>query len=93
MMRGMPRPSPGAPAADRSDTFNVMVSDGKGNVVAVAVTVAIAPDRANSAPTNLTATVTEQNPTSGAVTGTLSATDADGDTLTYTGSATTPKAH
>ncbi|MGJ6126467.1 Ig-like domain-containing protein [Mycolicibacterium sp. Y3] len=81
----------GAPAADKSDTFNVMVSDGKGNVVAVAVTVAIAPDRANSAPTNLTATVTEQNPTSGAVTGTLSATDADGDTLTYTGPATTPK--
>ncbi|MCV7252575.1 hypothetical protein H7J86_10415 [Mycobacterium hackensackense] len=81
----------GAPAADKSDTFNVMVSDGKGNVVAVAVTVAIAPDTVNSAPTNVTATVTEQNPSSGAVSGTLSATDADGDTLTYTGPATTPK--
>ncbi|MGH3580795.1 MAG: beta strand repeat-containing protein, partial [Mycobacterium sp.] len=74
----------------QTDTFNVIASDPLGNSLAVAVTVAIQPGP-NAAPTNATAIPGLPNTTTGVVTGTLSATDTDGDALTYTGPSTTTK--
>ncbi|MCV7011400.1 Ig-like domain-containing protein [Mycolicibacterium madagascariense] len=78
---------PGATAADKQDSFTVAVDDGHGGVATVAVTVKIGP--ANAAPTGGNGTITQVDPRTGVVTGTLSATDADGDTLTY--KASSPK--
>ncbi|MDN4522701.1 hypothetical protein JN086_29070 [Mycolicibacterium austroafricanum] len=64
-----------------TDTFDITVSDGLGGIVAVPVTVRIRP--ANSAPAWLRSTVTEPDPTTGQVTGRVTATDRDGDTFTY----------
>ena len=76
---------PGATAADKQDSFTVAVADGHGGVVNVAVNVKITP--ANAAPTGGNGTVTQIDPRTGVVTGTLSATDSDGDKLTYTAAA------
>ncbi|MCV7280488.1 tandem-95 repeat protein [Mycolicibacterium flavescens] len=77
----------GAAAAAKQDTFTVTVDDGHGGVVPVTVAVKISP--LNSKPTAVTATDVWANPNSGVVTGKLSATDADNDTLSY--SVTAPK--
>ncbi|MCX6469261.1 MAG: Ig-like domain-containing protein [Corynebacteriales bacterium] len=63
------------------DSFTVHIDDGHGALLIVPVSVTIAP--ANTAPT---ATVTTNTPgAGGVVTGQITATDPDGDTLTYTG--------
>ncbi|MEH3138907.1 MAG: Ig-like domain-containing protein [Mycobacterium kyogaense] len=80
----------GATEADKTDSFVVTVNDGHvGGSASVTVSVAILP-AANSAPTNGTATVGQPD-SSGKVSGTVSATDANGDQLTYTGSTSTAK--
>ncbi|QYL20729.1 Ig-like domain-containing protein [Mycolicibacterium diernhoferi] len=72
----------GATSADKQDSFAVTVTDGHGGTTTRLVTVAIAP--ANTTPA-LAATPTVNNPNlnTGTVTGTLAATDADGDALTF----------
>ncbi|SEH70402.1 VCBS repeat-containing protein/40-residue YVTN family beta-propeller repeat-containing protein [Mycolicibacterium rutilum] len=75
----------GAPATATQDTFSLTVDDGHGGVVPVTVTVKVSP--LNSKPTGVTAADVWANPNSGVVTGKLSATDADNDTLTYSVSA------
>ena len=70
-----------ASAADRTDTFVVTVADGHGGVAAVTVAVPIKP--ANSRPTDVKAANLFTNPNSGEVTGTITATDPDGDGFTY----------
>jgi YVTN family beta-propeller protein/VCBS repeat-containing protein len=72
----------GATAADKQDTFAVTVNDGHGGVATTSVTVSISPT--NAAPTGGAGTVTQVNTTTGAVTGTLTAVDLDGDKLTFT---------
>lgn len=79
--------APGATYADKVDTFTVTVDDGHGGVVTVAVNVKLA--AANVKPTGAVATVVNTNPRSGVATGNITATDADGDPLTYKASATT----
>ncbi len=77
-----------ATAAVKTDTFTVTAIDRYGATVAIPVTVSISPT--NTAPTG-TATVGSPDDISGIVTGTVSASDADGDTVTYSGSTTTSK--
>lgn len=80
----------GATEADKTDSFVVTVNDGHlGGTVTVTVSVAILP-APNSAPTNGTADVGQPD-SSGKVSGTVSATDANGDPLTYSGSTSTAK--
>lgn len=80
----------GATVADKTDTFVVTVNDGHvGGVVQVNVTVAIAP-AANSGPTGGTSSQNAAGP-GGTITGTVTATDPNGDPLTYTGTTTTAK--
>jgi VCBS repeat-containing protein len=81
----------GATAADKSDTFTVTVTDGYGGTTTVAVSVAVSPVAANRAPIAGTPTVGNPNASTGAITGAVKATDADGDSLTYLGSITTSK--
>ncbi len=71
----------GAPAEAKTDTFTITVNDGKGGVATVPITVAIRP--ANSAPSSVRATVAKPDQVTGVVTGRVSATDRDRDTLTY----------
>jgi VCBS repeat-containing protein len=78
----------GATTAATTDTVTVTVTDSKGASATRAVTVTISP--ANSAPVPKT-TVGSPNATTGAVTGSVTATDANNDALTYGGSATTAK--
>ena len=68
------------PNANGTDSFTVEVSDGNGGSTTVEITVNITP--VNDAPTATTdpITTTEDTPVTGKVTGT----DVDGDTLTYT---------
>ena len=79
----------GATNADTHDVVTVTVKDGYGGVLAVPVTVAVSPR--NTAPAFGTPTVGAPDATTGVVTGSLSATDADRDTLTYSGSTKTTK--
>jgi YVTN family beta-propeller protein/VCBS repeat-containing protein len=79
---------PGAPASDLSDTFTVTVDDGRRGVVAQVVTVAIAP--ADAVPT-AKATAGTPSSSTGVVKGTVTASDADKDVLTYTAPATSDK--
>ncbi|WP_142392711.1 Ig-like domain-containing protein [Mycobacterium sp. 3519A] len=79
--------APGAGYDDRKDTFVVTVDDGHGGVVPVTVNVRIGAP--NAKPTGAVATVTNTNPRSGVVTGTVTATDANGDPLSFKASATT----
>ncbi|MGQ9410479.1 Ig-like domain-containing protein [Mycolicibacterium gilvum] len=78
-----------ATSASRTDTFALTVSDGHGGSVSKSVKVTIAP--ANAAPTEGKATVTKTDSATGAVTGTLSAVDANGDKITYSGPGSTSK--
>jgi VCBS repeat-containing protein len=78
--------SPTATAADKADTFTVTITDGYGGSTAVPVTVAILP--ANVAPVITSAAVGTPNPSTGVATGSVAATDADGDALSYSGSTT-----
>jgi VCBS repeat-containing protein len=78
----------GASTAVTTDTVTVTVTDSKGATATRAVTVTISP--ANSAPVPKT-TVGTPNTTTGVVTGSVTATDANKDALTYGGSATTTK--
>ncbi|MEI6252955.1 MAG: Ig-like domain-containing protein, partial [Mycobacteriaceae bacterium] len=70
-----------ATAAQRADTFPVTVSDGRGGTAAVPVSVTIG--AANVAPVAGAPTVGIPDSGTGVVNGSVSATDADGDTLTY----------
>ncbi|MBI3226425.1 MAG: tandem-95 repeat protein [Mycolicibacterium cosmeticum] len=79
--------APGATHDQKMDTFTVTVDDGHGGVVPVTVNVKIG--AANVKPAAAKAVVTVVNPRSGITTGTVTATDSDGDTLTYTPSKTT----
>lgn len=81
--------STSASATDRTDTFTVTVSDGQGGTTDVAVNVTISPK--NSAPVAGTPVVGTPNSSSGVVTGSVSATDADRDTLTYSAPGSTTK--
>jgi len=78
----------GASTAVTTDTVTVTVTDSKGATATRAVTVTILP--ANSAPVPKT-TVGTPNISTGVVTGSVTATDANNDPLTYSGSATTTK--
>ena len=77
-----------ATLAERTDTFTVAVNDGRGGIANVAVTVAVAPS--NAAPT-LAPTVATPDSSTGTVGGSAGGSDADGDTLSYSGSTTTAK--
>ena len=76
-----------ASAAELTDTFTLGVTDGHGGTIAVPVSVAIAP--ANTDPTGGTPVLGLPNPGSGAITGTLTASDIDGDTTVYSAPETT----
>lgn len=80
--------SPLATAADKTDVFTVTVSDGHGGALGLPVTVTIG--AANNAPTG-TVSLGGADPATGLVTGAVLGTDADGDTLSFTGSTTTAK--
>jgi VCBS repeat-containing protein len=71
----------GATAADLTDTFTIAANDGHGGTSLKTITVAISP--ANTAP-SVTAASSVVSPTTGAIAGTLTATDADNDTVTFT---------
>lgn len=77
-----------APVGDRTDTFRVAVSDVFGAITEIPVTVTISP--ANVAPAG-SAVVNNPDAVSGVVTGMVIGTDADGDSLTYSGSTVTTK--
>ena len=79
----------GASAADKTDSFTVTAADGYGGSVAIPVTVTIVP--ANTKPVAGTAAVGTPNASTGVVAGTVSATDADRDTLTFSAPASTAK--
>ena len=81
--------STSATNAAKSDNFTVTVTDGYGGTAAVPVTVAVTPQ--NTPPVVTAAKVTSVRPSTGTIAGTVSATDADGDSLTYTAPATIPK--
>ncbi|MGV0790808.1 Ig-like domain-containing protein [Mycolicibacterium sp. XJ1819] len=76
----------GATATDQTDSFTITVDDGHGGTVAVPITVTI--KSVNTRP-KARATVGTPDASSGIVTGTVSATDNDADTLVYTASPTT----
>jgi len=79
----------GATAADGADSFTVTVSDGRGGTVGVPVAVVISPT--DRAPVAGVPSVGVPNATTGVLTGRVTATDADGDTLTYSAPASTAK--
>lgn len=78
-----------APGGPTTDSFTVSVSDGYGGTTAVPVTVPIAP--ANAAPVVTAKQVAAPTKATGTVRGTITAQDPDGDPVTFTGTATTPK--
>lgn len=80
--------STSASQTDKTDTFTVMVSDGV-NTAALDVTVAI--KGANARPSARIGTLSDANPITGAVSGTILATDRDGDALTFGAPAATAK--
>lgn len=71
---------PNATAADKSDSFTVTVTDGYGGSAAVQVNVVVAPP--NTAPV-ASASVGSPNGGNGVVSGSVTATDADNDPLSY----------
>ncbi|MGI9162754.1 MAG: Ig-like domain-containing protein [Mycobacterium sp.] len=73
----------------KTDIFTVTINDGYAGSVAVPVTVTISPT--NTAPLAGTPVVGTPNATTGVVNGTVSATDANGDPLTFSVPATTAK--
>jgi VCBS repeat-containing protein len=85
--------APGATAVDRADGFTVTVVDGRGGTASTAVTVAISPavTPGNRGPVLGVPSVGGPNATTGVVSGSVSATDPDGDTLSYSAPTTTAK--
>jgi len=79
----------GVESSAQIDTFTITVSDGRGGALAVPVVVGISPS--NNGPVAGTPVVGSPDASTGVVIGSVSATDADGDALTYSGSATTDK--
>jgi len=79
----------GAVAGDKADTFTVTIADGYGGSTSAVVNVTISPT--NAKPVAGTPVVGTPNGSTGVVTGTVNATDANNDALTYSGSATTSK--
>ncbi|MGV1004873.1 MAG: Ig-like domain-containing protein [Candidatus Nanopelagicales bacterium] len=75
--------------ADLSDSFTVTISDGKGGDISGPITVAIGPK--NAAPVAGAPTVGSPVGSAGVISGSVTAIDADSDTLTYGGSGTTAK--
>ena len=71
----------GAPTAAKTDTFTVTVTDAHGGITTKAVNVAVAP--ANTAPTVATTPTVNAPNSSGVVTGSLNAADADDDVLMF----------
>lgn len=78
-----------ASATPITDTFTVTANDGHGATLPVSVTVTIA--AANKTPTSGKVTGLQTNTTTGVVTGKVTATDGDRDTLTYSGPTNTTK--
>jgi YVTN family beta-propeller protein/VCBS repeat-containing protein len=87
-------PTPAGLHAGGTETFNVTVTDGHGGTLNVPVSLTI-PSSAttNQNPINGAFTVTSTDPATGVITGTVSATDPDGDTLSFAGPTSTPKAN
>ncbi|TPG32527.1 YncE family protein [Mycolicibacterium hodleri] len=88
--------APNASTATKTEKFTVTIDDGHGGTTTTAVTVTIAPipvGPVNNAPTGGSANLNTPDPTIGMVTGTVTATDPDGDPLAFAGPAggTTPK--
>ncbi|CAN1523087.1 VCBS repeat [Mycobacteriaceae bacterium] len=85
--------APGATPTDRADSFTVTVIDGRSGTAGTLVTVAVSPtpDPANRAPVLSAPVVGTPNAVTGVVTGSVSATDADGDVLTYSAPTSTAK--
>nr|WP_231750698.1 YncE family protein [Mycobacterium sp. NAZ190054] len=79
----------GATEADKQDTFDVVVDDGHGGITTLAVTVNIKP--LNTRPSGGAVTDVYTNPNTGLTTGIITATDGDGDTLTYRAAEATGK--
>jgi len=79
----------GAATSVTTDTVTVTVTNSQGTVATQAVTVTVSPS--NTVPVAKTPTVGTPNATTGVVTGSVSATDGNGDALTYGGSTTTSK--
>lgn len=79
----------GAPATDTADTFAVTVTDKYGAASSISVKVAITPS--NTAPVARITKVGFPDPVNGVVTGSVVATDADLDTLTYSAPTATAK--
>ena len=77
----------GATPDQLTDTFTIVATDGYGGVTTVAVTVAI--DPANTAPVATVQTTSRDE--TGAVTGTVTVTDPDGDSAVVTAPASTAK--
>lgn len=81
-----------APSWDRTDRFQVTVDDGHGGIRTLTVRVDIAPlGHQNQAPTGAEIVVGEPNSINGKVSGLVTATDPEGDTLIVTGSGLTSK--
>lgn len=78
-----------APGGPTVETVTLSADDGNGATVSVSVTVPVVP--ANAEPTVGSSTVNNPDPSTGTVTGQVNVTDADGDTIVYSGSTTTPK--
>ncbi|ADT98903.1 Ig-like domain-containing protein [Mycolicibacterium gilvum] len=83
---------PFAPSWVRTDRFRVTVDDGHGGTTTLTVRVPIAPTGyVNQAPTDGKYTAGQPNPSSGKVSGTVTAADPDRDDIYYLGSGQTAK--
>lgn len=80
-----------APAYVKRDSFTVVVDDGHGGVRTVTVRVPIAPVHVNQSPTGGSFSTGEPDALSGKVIGSVTATDPEGDTLTFSALPVTPK--
>ncbi|KUI43108.1 hypothetical protein AU198_18325, partial [Mycobacterium sp. GA-1199] len=79
----------GATKEDTHDTFTIIASDGRGNATPVVVTVPVG--QQNSKPVASTTTVGTPDASTGVVTGQVTASDPDNDTITYIGPTITAK--
>lgn len=77
-----------ATAGEDRDTFVIAVGDGNGGVIHTSVSVVIRP--VNARP-NARSVVGKGNPATGVVLGTITASDRDGDVITFVGSGATPR--